>query len=78
MIKTQFEADFFRIAEKFHFEFDDDGNHSFDRIEIELFNITEKFQEEIIENCTSLNTDDRIFYIERIINRLDKIPLFIV
>lgn len=75
MKSTKQEAKFFSIAEKFCFEFDDEGKYSFDRYDLELDTIIEKFQAEIIENCTNLSEKEREFYLNRLKNRLHPIGL---
>lgn len=75
MKNTKQEAKFFSIAEKFCFEFDDDGKYSFDRYDLELGEIIEKFQAEIIENCTNLLKPERDYYLNRLKTRLHPIGL---
>lgn len=73
MKNTKQEAKFFSIAEAIYLNFDD--QFDFEKIDIELSFIVEKFQTEIIENCTNLSEKEREFYLNRLKNRLHPIGL---
>ena len=72
--RTKYENEFFSITEHFNFEFDDIGTCAFDSFDYSLFNNEEKFKAEIIENITELTTIDRVYYLNRISDRLNRIP----
>lgn len=71
--KTRYENEFFSITEKFCFVLDEKGNTNFEPFNYELFNNVDEFKAEIIENITALSANDREYYLNRILNRLNKI-----